>query len=230
VSIARDWRSRRRFWGKRQDKWCTFEDVFYAYKTNPPDEANPYERTNFAYFITTTKIGVGGDDQIRKIEFWLTFDPIGDNPPVEIVTISPTDETRTVGMITEHERDYLSRGGGLKGMGEVGFDIESIKAKLEISGEYKKGKSFEKAAESTYSREILITRSSGVSNTATWEFKQGNAAPIKGEYGLKVGFKIKISPGKAMFDENKTAYNVTPTIHIDDDDLLDNEKPIQLAL
>ena len=64
----------RTFWGTRKDKWCDFEEIFYAYKTNPPDEANAYERTNFAYF---TKIGVGGEGQIRKINFRLTFDPVG---------------------------------------------------------------------------------------------------------------------------------------------------------
>src|SRR5215208_506643 len=103
---------RHRFLGRGVDKWCTFEDTFYAFKTDPPEEATDYEKNSFTNFITTTKIGVGGDDRIKKISFRLSFDPIEDKPRVEIITIAPTDETRIVGIVTDVEKNFLSRGVG----------------------------------------------------------------------------------------------------------------------
>lgn len=64
----------------------------------------------------------------------------------------------------------------------------------------KEGNNSETVARYSYPKNLLITRSSGIGNDASWDFKQCEAFGWKGQYDFNIIFNIGKAPNEIKSD------------------------------
>ncbi len=166
---------------------CINDDILYARIL----ESSGNEETDFIIF---TKFGVldYGKDIIRSIHFGLKFERQAEmTMPIEIRTISPTDQIKEVGTVISKDHKVQQLGGGVDLDLKSDTDLQFLKWHVGGGVKFKKQHDDETLATYSYPKQILVSRATGAGHDATWEFKQGEGAGWKGQYDLNIVFKIR---------------------------------------
>jgi len=112
----------------------------------------------------------------------------------EVVSIRPTNISRTVGEIKEMQKyeNERSAGGGVKASGGYGSTVAGITGG--IGARFRKQFLSSKIKESTLPNELLIANASGTANRAIWEFYRGDGIEAIGQYNLEIIFRLQGRP------------------------------------
>lgn len=173
--------------GKQPSVYGSIEHTFYAFKIDEHPSIPDMWKTDkpktkilspedYTYFSLNTMVGVGakGQNNIKSVHIRFVLIPMNESlPEPEVVSIVPTNISRTVGEIKEMQRyqNERSGGGGVKVGGGLGNVIGRIQAGANAG--FRKQFSSSKIKESTLPNELLIANASGTANRAIWEFLSG---------------------------------------------------------
>lgn len=186
----------------------SIEHTFYAFKINkPPLIPNMWNKDkpeiqisspkDCTYFSLNTVVGVGakGQNNIKIVHIRFVLMPMKlDSPEPEVVSIFPTNISRTVGEIKEMQKyeNERSASGGVKASGGYGSRIARFGARFGAG--FRKQSLSSKIKESTLPNELLIANASGTANRAIWEFYQGDGIEAIGQYNLQIIFRLRGQP------------------------------------
>jgi hypothetical protein len=215
----------------------SIEHIFYAFRIDEPPlihdmwekdkpKMNIRSPKNYTYFSLNTMVGVGakGKNNIKSVHIRFVLLPMRHclSEP-EVVSIKPTNISRTVGEIKEMQRyeNERSAGGGVKASGGYGSTIAGITGG--IDARVRKQFLSSKIKESTLPNELLIANASGTANRAIWEFYRGDGIEAIGQYNLEIIFRLPDCPPYG----EKFCYCVDWNIEVNGRKLLDHKVELE---
>jgi hypothetical protein len=163
------------------------------WKKDKPEMDTPRQK-KYYYFSLKAMVGVGakGRNNIKSVHIRFVLVPMHHNlSEPEVVSICPTNISRTVGEIKEMQKYENERGvgGGVNASGGYGSTIAGIFGS--IGARFRKQFSSSKIKESTLPNELLIANASGTANRAIWEFYRGDGVEAIGQYNLEIIFRLR---------------------------------------
>jgi hypothetical protein len=193
---------------KSPSVYGSIEHTFYAFRKKEPPlihdmwnkdkpEMNIRSPRGYTYFSLNAMVGVGakGKNNIKSVHIRFVLLPMRRylSEP-EVVSIIPTNISRTVGEIKEMQKyeNERSAGGGVKASGGYGSIFAGITGG--IDARIRKQSLSSKVKESTLPNELLIANASGTANRAIWEFYRGEGIEAIGQYNVEIIFRLQGCP------------------------------------
>jgi hypothetical protein len=226
-----------RICNKQPSVYGSIEHIFYAFKIDKPPlipdmwkkdkpEMEILTPKGYTYFSLNTMVGVGakGQNNIKSVHIRFVLIPMNESlPEPEVVSIVPTNISRTVGEIKEMQKYQNERrvSGGVKAGGGLGNVFGRIRAGADAG--FRKQFSSSKIKESTLPNELLIANASGTANRAIWEFYQGDGIEAIGQYNLQIIFRLRSQPPY----REECSYCVDWNIEVNRRKLLDHKAELE---
>ncbi len=170
------------------------QDMYYTYNKSELRKRKiiPLDPES-KYFIMNTMVGVGSKNNQKisrvhiRFAIWAIDKCI---PEVEIIQIYPNYISKTIGQITNYQS--RSNEASVEAGAETpnALSYSGVPATATISGKLKMGRSSKKEITGTLPNQIHITKASGITNRAIWEFYRGEGIEDVGQYDLEIIFRI----------------------------------------